>query len=400
MTRRSAPLAVAGVMVLVGVCWATGGATPRQRHIAGIQAALERLRAGQHYRAELIATELTEDEAFTGRAWLIVAESEFRRGEPSKALAAYQQFLKTCDSVSARQYVVARMATCRQADQTPTPTAVPSDSLTDRQKASLAAVDTRTHTATSRHFVVQAHNAAVAKLVADEGEQALSRICGDILPQEYPHTVEVFVWADHKDYLANAPNAPEWSGGSFSIDVRNGVIYRRIDLTQLDEQRKFSTVMLDRVLPHEMCHLVLKEYFGDAACPLFLNEGLAMLAESGLHTQRLILAGAALAGDEKIPLEKLLVAARPDHNHEGVFYAEALSFTEFLHSRLTRQQFKTFLAAVKDDCAVADALQRALYVAPRPDFLATVAAAWEARAVRQGQFLKALQAPATLVRMP
>ena len=148
--------------------------------------------------------------------------------------------------------------------------------------------------------------------------------------------------------------------------------------------------MLDRILPHEICHLVLAERFGDAHCPLPLNEGLAMMAETTLHNDRIRLAAAALASHRKIPLRRLLAATRVQADDAAVFYAESHSLVSFLHARLTARQFRDLLANLKDGCPFGDALQRALYLPPDEDFLPRLADAWAAEAIRQGQFLKAL----------
>ena len=206
--------------------------------------------------------------------------------------------------------------------------------------------------------------------------------------------MEIYVWADHQDYAAHAQDAPEWSGGCFSFATKDGLIGRRIDLTQLDDRGRFNAVILDRVLPHEMSHLVTREYFGDAPCPLFLNEGMAMLSESVVDNSRLLLAGAALAGDKKIPLEDLFLRDRQDLRDVSVFYAESYSLTSYLHSRLSPAQFKSLLEAVKSGCTMDDALHRVLYMPQDNSLLVALSLAWQKDAIEQAQYLRAW--PATL----
>lgn len=382
------------IWVLLGVAgaaWSAAVVKDPPVQSAAIQQALEHLRRGQYIEAERLAVAAASEEDAAGRAWIVAAESLARRGRHAAAVQAYKRFLAACDRTGTREYVVAQIGTCQATTRPAKPVGAPSKHLSQADKRALAKVDKEIHTHSSEHFVVRAKNAKLAELLAGEAELALSRICSMILPQDYPHSADIYVWADHSDYLANAAEAPEWSGGSFTIATHDGVVTRRIDLTQLDDKGGFSTVMLDRVLPHEMCHLVIKEYFGDAACPLFLNEGLAMLAESELENRRLIIAGSALATSRKIELQKLLVTARGDMGHKGIFYAEALSFTEFLHSRLGTRRFKALLKNVKEGCTVSDALQRVLYVPYDRHFLDSLEVAWETHAIRQSQFLRALE---------
>ena len=379
------------IVVLLAVAgWSAAVVKGPSARPTPIQQALEHLRWGRYVQAERLAVALASRQGGAGRAWIVAAESLARRGRHADAIQAYRLFLATCDSTVVREYIVAQMDICRGMTRPAKPAGAPSKGLSQAEKRQLARVEKKIYTHSSEHFVVRARNAKLAELLAGEAESALSRICSIILPQDYPHSADIYVWSDHADYLANAAGASEWSGGSFTFEIHEGVVTRRIDLTQLDEEGNFSTVMLDRVLPHEMCHLVVREYFGDAACPLFLNEGLAMLAESELDNRRLILAGSAIVSRRKIELEKLLVAASREVSHKGIFYAEALSFTQFLHSRLGTARFKVFLKNVKDGCTVGDALQRGLCVPYDWGFLDSLGGAWEAHTIRQAQFLKAL----------
>jgi hypothetical protein len=325
------------------------------------------------------------------RAWLIVAAARQRRGRHRGAIDAYREFLGACAAADEREYVLRQIDRCAAALRPRVRRRPPSEWLSAEEKADLAEVEDDFFTETSRHFIIRAKNEELPKLLAREAERSLQRICTVILRgQAYPHVVDLTVWADRKEYLANASDSPEWAGGSFTYAQRDGAVTRRIDLTQCDAAGAFDTEMLDRVLPHEMCHLVVKEYFGDAACPLFLNEGLAMMAEHVGDPRRAVLAGAALAGEKGIPLADLFVAHRADLAAPRIFYAEAFSFTGYLHARLTARQFRDVLEHIKDGCAVADAIQRALYAPPRDDFLARLAAAWTDHAITDAQFLRAL----------
>lgn len=361
--------------------------------MAGMQQALRALRAGRHLQAEHAAIALaTRADSPLPRAWLIVAAARQRRQQYASAVRAYRMFLATCGLPQMRDRVAEQIRTCQAALDAAEPDSPPTKRLSPADLAEFAKVDESVCLESSEHFVVRARNARLARFLADQAEAALQRICGVILAgQDFPHSVDIYVWADPAEFAAHAASAPEWSGGCFSIDCRGGVITRRIDLTQRTADGRFAAIMVDRVLPHEMCHLVVKELFGDAACPLFLDEGLAMLAESEIDNRRIELAGAALAGKAKIALGDLLVRRRRDAGDPAVFYAEAFSLTEFLHSRLTGPQFAAFLKHVRYGCGVAEALQRALYVAPDDGFLSALAAAWEDCAIAQGQFLRALR---------
>ncbi|MFP4054658.1 MAG: peptidase MA family metallohydrolase [Phycisphaerae bacterium] len=393
--RRGILLAIGCVAAVVAVGAGIRAADQASSSEGDLQAALSNLAEGNLRQAELQASVLATDQNNPNeRAWLVVAAARQQRGKHTSATRAYQLFLSSCDTPSLRSYVQKQIEACRQADRPPKPLIAPSRRLTRKDLDELAVVDDQTHVESTEHFVVRARNAKLARLVAGEAEQALQRICGSILPgQEYAHSVDIHVWEDREAFLENATDAMEWAGGSFSVDSKDGGITRRIDLTQLNKDGTFAVVMLDRVLPHEMCHLVMHEYFGDARSPLFLNEGLAMLAESEVDNNRVLLAGVALAGKGKMPLQQLLTSRRGDIIEKpSVFYAEAFSLTEYLHSTLTPRQFKAVLHHIKHGSTVAEAIQRALYLVPSEEFLSELAGSWEEYAISQAQLIQAMAA--------
>ncbi len=400
MTATKAKLVL---FVLSGACLALA-APEKQDDAYGyrsqIQSALERLEKGRYRQAEQLALDLAvgrEGVSPNNRAWLIAAAARRRSGRYEQARQAYKMYLASCTSAELRDYALRQMEACRGEPEQPGPAPArsPDEELTKQHCKRLAETDLHLHTEYSEHFVIYAKNAELAELVSKKAEEALKRICRVILAgQEYPHTVDIYVWANREEYLQHAQDAPEWSGGNFSLRVGQDSTVRRIDLTQKNEKGEFDTIMLDRVLPHEMCHLVLREYFGDSPCPLFLDEGLAMMAENEIDNERLVLAGTVLGGEDAIPLKRLASIARPDMVDPSVFYAESLSFVEYLHNKLTQKQFHQFIRHVRSGCTVTDAIQRALYLPQKEQFPVALAAAWKEHAVTNAQYLRALYAAA------
>ncbi|HUS48465.1 MAG TPA: hypothetical protein VM098_10100 [Phycisphaerae bacterium] len=390
----SASLAIAGV----GICAVLAGTEQRQGTRESLRTALRDLQAGQYSAAERLATRLAIDPAQPmPRAWIIAGLARQNLGQYASAVRAYRLFLASSDKAEGREFVNRQLRLCRAALDRLPPVRPPSARLSEESVQQLADAGAETFTESSEHFVVRARNAKLAKLLAEESERALVRVCRVILAgQEYPHSVEIHVWPDRSDYLTNALNAKPWSSGNFSFASRDGLAVRRIDLTQRNALKLFDTRMLDRVLPHEMCHLVVAELFGDAHCPLVLNEGLAMLAEWEVSNHRLELAGTALAGKARIPLGELLVLRSGQLRSPEVFYSEAYSFVGYLRGRMTDRQFGDFLEHMQGGCSFADAAQRALHVSDSPQFLPALAKAWEAHAVDHAQMIRTLRGKAGL----
>lgn len=360
-----------------------------------VQQAIDSLHGGRWELAEEqgieVASRTDAGPDLTGRGWLIAGAARQRRGEFTSAADAYREFLASCVSPGLRRYAMRQILECESALAGTEPPKAPGERISEQERRALARVDDTYHVESSEHFIVRARNAALARKLIGEAETALERIRRLLLgKQEYPHTVDIHVWVDRDDFLEHAADAPEWSGGAFCFSVKDGVTTRRIDLTQLDRTGQFDMVMLDRIVPHELSHLVLREYFGDAPCPLLLDEGLAMLTEWDVDNDHVMLAGTALGGEAGIQLDELLIRRRRDISDPPIFYAMAFSFTEFLHARLTGEQFRGFFAQVKSGCSVPEALQRALYLPQREDFMCELETAWEDYAVAQAQYLREL----------
>jgi len=386
-------LVIVFLVAVAGVCGFVAANSYQVETTRSLQDTLAKLHRGQLSQAEADALVLaSRSDKSAPRAWLVVASARQRRGRHEAAARAYRNFLANCTSPQLRAYATEQIAECTsRRSGPPRQHTAPSKRLTGAELAELATVDKQMRTETTEHFVVRARNARLAKLTAIEAEASLRRICGYILcGQAYPHSVAINVWADQKEYAAHAHNAPEWAGGSFSITSDNGVATRRIDLTQRDVDGRFDTIMLDRVLPHEMCHLVVQEFFGDVRCPLVLDEGLAMLAESETDNARVLLAGLVLAADRNVSLGDLFVRQRHTVGDPAVFYAKSFTFIEFIRNRMTPEQFRAFISYVKGGCSLGDAIQRAIGAPDREEFVPALARAWQDRTVVQAQFLRAL----------
>jgi hypothetical protein len=380
-------------MLLAGGMVAIGSDGPSTADEApDLHTALELLADGRLAEAEAMAAALASEPGGNARAWAIVGSARERDGRPDAAADAYQEFLPSCSDSASRRFALGRLRQSLHAAQSPAAVSPPSERLTDEQRRDLAHVGAAVVAESSEHFVVRARNAQLARLVALEAEASLARICGSLLGgQEFPHSVDIYIWPTRQEFLRHAQDAAEWAGGSFSVRMEEGLAVRRIDLTQRDGDGRFWGEMLDRVLPHELCHLVLREYFGDAPNPLALNEGLAMIAEQGTHHDRVMQAGMLAARDGAMSLDELLELDRHEVGDPSLFYAQSFSFVQFLHSRLSPGQVRQLLDDVRGGCTVADALTRALCIPPREEFMAQLDAAWAEHAQESAQFLQALE---------
>jgi len=154
---------------------------------------------------------------------------------------------------------------------------------------------------------------------------------------------EIFVYADKESYLKNS-KAPEWSNASSSYYPRKTI-----------QGYRASKTFLTSELPHEISHLLFREYVGaeNKNVPLWLDEGIAVFHEAGQRGVVLekLIQGNAPEG-KMISLEELCGMgggmaqtswSSPDASSTLTFYAYSYSFVKFLVERYGQAQFTKFL---------------------------------------------------------
>ncbi len=119
---------------------------------------------------------------------------------------------------------------------------------------------------------------------------------------------------------------------------------------------------IGRQIPHELMHILLYHKLGGDAAPLpaWLDEGLASNAERIVNPDYAWLLQDTYARGELIPLSDLCPAFPRDAAGALLAYAEAQSFTAYLHDQYGRSGIEALLAAYADGLACERAPQVAL----------------------------------------
>lgn len=119
---------------------------------------------------------------------------------------------------------------------------------------------------------------------------------------------------------------------------------------------------LDNVLPHEISHLILADFLGRANIPLWFNEGVAQLQESGKMQE----AGAVMRKAVKlgyfIPFRHLTGDGREimqNKMYAVFFYAQSVSVIHFLVETYGSQRFGELCRQLRDGLSFEEALQKA-----------------------------------------
>ncbi len=301
------------------------------------------------------------------KAYMYLATAYEKLNQWSDAAAAWDKFVKLTESVDERAFGEKRGRECRDrasgkapvdTAQETTETAEPASEYSrfERQEPVLSTLKTK-------HFIVMAKNRALLEEAAKQAERHLDHIRNIFLfGREWSHTITIRIYKDHTNYVIEA-GMPQWSGGGYSVrpDGAGGELLG-IDLFALDPKGKFIPDLLTKILPHEMTHAVLHEYFGQRAfgsLPRAINEGLAMYSEEGTQVfYERELADAVKRG-VYFKLNDLFQMTNYPSN-VGLFYAESASATRYLIEHLKASEFQSFLEELKRGQSVNSALQTAL----------------------------------------
>ncbi|MCG3179627.1 MAG: hypothetical protein BIFFINMI_01967 [Phycisphaerae bacterium] len=324
------------------------------------------------------------------RLQMMLADAYEHAGRPSVARKLYQAALT--GGLDKRSADIAAEAVTRLARQAAPPAAGSEPAgedlyaLTPQQTVRMSVVYDQEAQRKTEHFEITTWNPMLSDVLAKRAEAIMEQVRRTVLGgQLYPHRIELVVYSDRNAFLA-ASQSPHWSGGSFTFRLNaDGSARRLIQLYQVDDEHRFRGQLLSRELPHELAHVMLREYFGEQPCPLWLDEGLACSAEVD-HGQALAGRMVELLDAEKqLPLADMIDQINPRvEQGNRSFYVQATSLTRFLRSLLTDAQMKELLEQLKEGQKPSVALGRLLMLDNQPGWQVQMERQWFAWA-RKGQ---------------
>ncbi len=154
--------------------------------------------------------------------------------------------------------------------------------------------------------------------------------------------VKIYIYDDKESYQKEA-REPEWSGGCVNIEKKTILTFAAA-----------SVVFVNHVLPHELGHIILREFIGldNFFIPLWFDEGVAGYFErqdNRAYSKRLI--KKAIDEGEFISLKNLSLfnpRQTKDIAKISLFYAEALNAVEFLIQEHGQDNFSFFCEKLRD----------------------------------------------------
>ncbi|MBF0569151.1 MAG: hypothetical protein HQL18_00015 [Candidatus Omnitrophica bacterium] len=216
----------------------------------------------------------------------------------------------------------------------------------------------------SDHFKAQflvPEDQELAQKALDRAEYYYDRIARDIGFSRYQgywtweKRAGIIIFPDQISF-SKFTGQPDWSVG---YATRESKFYHDRTIVSYSGQLNF----LDEVLPHELAHLMLWDYFDQhiGVVPVWLEEGIAQLEEAdkrGLAREALI---PVVQAGNHIPFT-VLGDLRPldlkDNGKVAVFYAQSLSLVVFLIEKYGQESFYRLCKEMRDGQTFDTALAR------------------------------------------
>jgi len=213
-----------------------------------------------------------------------------------------------------------------------------------------------------KHFVVyysHKKDVALVRTILWKSEDYYSKIAQQIGYARYSNfwtwddRVKIIIFPDQKTFMKRT-GQPGWSTGYADRDSE--LFQSRAIVTYSQEQG-----FLDGVLPHEIGHLILKDFVGfDKKIPLWFEEGVSQLWEQGRRQAARPFMRKLVTSGRSIPLERLNqldIRQEKQSNRIAVFYAQSVSLVDYLLNEYGVDAFARLCRNLRKGMPIEEALQ-------------------------------------------
>jgi len=207
------------------------------------------------------------------------------------------------------------------------------------------------------HFVIYyKRSKSFARKTLVEAEKYYTRIAHDLGYSRrsqfwnWDNRVKIYIFSNSKSYKKHVESMgyAEWSIGYADYEKKEIVSYQK------------SKGFLDQTLPHEITHLMFRDFMGTKNIPIWIDEGIAQLQEKGskeLVRQKI---KKALKSHAPIPMDRMLFLNISEINNEHIvdfYYLQAISMIDFMIERFGPDRFSIFCRQLRDGKDIDNALQ-------------------------------------------
>lgn len=203
------------------------------------------------------------------------------------------------------------------------------------------------NTAKSTHFIIYYVKAddAFVRSVVEYAEKYYEKIADRLGFRRYnfwlwDNRAQIYIHENALEYQ-KATGQPNWSLGSASPE-------EKIIHTFLREEG-----FLDSILPHEMGHIIFREFVGfdNSAIPLWFEEGVASYQEASKLAIAKEVVQQALKDGSFLDIEGLArfdAKNIKDEKEINIFYAESISIVNYLIKKFGNDRFVLFCQYLRD----------------------------------------------------
>ena len=162
--------------------------------------------------------------------------------------------------------------------------------------------------------------------------------------------VKIYIYPDRDSYSSyvKAGDHPTWSVGIAKYETK--------EIISFAQSRGF----LDGVLPHEITHLIFRDYVGQRNIPVWIDEGVAQWEEKGKRKLVKRKMRQLLQFHDPISIERMMTLNIGEIKNEVIvelYYVEAISLVNFLITEYGADNFIFFCRQLRDGKNVNEALK-------------------------------------------
>lgn len=212
------------------------------------------------------------------------------------------------------------------------------------------------------HFIVYYENKEdrdISQDILNRAESYYHKIAEQIGYARYQNywtwegRVKIYLFPDQEAFTKET-GQPAWSLGFAFRDSH--VLEKKMIVTYKQEED-----FLDGVLPHEISHLIVRDFIGfEKKIPAWFDEGLAQLQEKNKFQAANRVMHNLVKSKKYLPLEELLAKEKSrdeDPLKVAIFYAQSISLLDFLINKYGNEEFIQLCKAFKDGKTSEEALK-------------------------------------------
>jgi len=179
----------------------------------------------------------------------------------------------------------------------------------------------------------------------------------------WDNRAKIFLYQNSEDFRANTAR-DNWSGAV--VTVANRTIESFIG----------QSGFLDSILPHEMAHIIFREFVGQRiVLPLWIDEGVACSQEKSYLVGRMKVAKKLILENNYLKFDKLFeIYSLGQEIKPEVFYSQSASIVNFMINQYGKESFLDFSRKIRDGVN----WQRALFSVYRFNSTYEMEEAWKA----------------------